>query len=118
MIEACKAESRIPSNVQEKKQSKGGVNMLGLEFLKICYQMFGFFFAVSLKRKNKRKHMSDHCNLFYCTDDEICCHRSLQIIKDVWTNNSPMGRICKEHHEQLNFTMKMNTIVPQTSSRG
>jgi len=57
---------------------------------KFVTKCLDFFFAASLKRKNKRKHMSDHCNLFYCTDDEICCHRSLQIIKDVWTNNSPL----------------------------
>ena len=57
MIEACKDESRSPSNVQEKKQSKGGVNMLGLEFLKtnLLPNVWIFFFAASLKRKKEKK---------------------------------------------------------------
>jgi len=52
MIEACKAESRTPSNVQEKKQSKGGVNMLGLEFLKTnLLPNVWIFFCCEFKKK-------------------------------------------------------------------
>jgi len=66
MIEACKAESRTPSNVQEKKQSKGGVNMLGLEFLKTnLLPNVWIFFCCEFKKKKIKENICQIIAIYF-----------------------------------------------------